>query len=163
MKQKDEDRFWSYVDKTGDCWVWTGALCDGYGQFWMDGHNNRANRVSFAMANGSIPEGLQVCHACDNRACVRPDHLWLGTAKDNMADMHRKGRRDLRGEKSTRGQLKDAQVLEIRRRYRPRGHPDGSNGTALATEFGVSLTCLVGYARSKSYKHLPSRREMGLD
>ena len=82
-------RFWSKVDKTGSCWVWT-ARCDkdGYGQF--DG--KQAHRTIYSWEIGEIPVGLLVCHSCDNPPCVNPSHLWLGTAKDNAQDRENKGR-----------------------------------------------------------------------
>jgi hypothetical protein len=96
-----ERRFWSKVNKNGPtqphmdspCWEWTGAHnYQGYGRFGVDGINNHAHRVSF-MLRGAIPSGLCVLHRCDNPPCVRPDHLWLGTRADNIADMDAKGRR----------------------------------------------------------------------
>lgn len=92
-------RFWDSVDKSGDCWVWTGKLTDaGYGHFWVKGER-RAHRHAWALTYGSIPAGMCVLHRCDNRPCVRPDHLFLGTVADNNADMTAKGR-NARGLKS---------------------------------------------------------------
>ena len=71
-------KFWSRVDKTGECWTWQGSItCYGYGQFShpVKGMSNRAHRVAWEMANGPVPEGLVLDHLCRNRACVRPDHL----------------------------------------------------------------------------------------
>lgn len=89
-----EERFWEKVDKTGDCWEWTGFKNrQGYGQFQVSTKNGQpAHRVSFELANGKIPDGMHVCHKCDNPPCVRPDHLFLGTPSDNMKDMVKKGR-----------------------------------------------------------------------
>lgn len=96
-----EERFWEKVDKSGDCWVWTGALGGrGYGYIAKPGgsaanpgaHMIPAHRVSWEIANGQIPDGLLVCHHCDNPRCVRPDHMFLGTDLDNARDRERKGR-----------------------------------------------------------------------
>lgn len=96
------DRFWERVQKTDDCWLWTGSTDkDGYGWFWVDGKTATAHRFSYALHNdGAIPDGLYVCHSCDNPPCVNPDHLWLGTNQDNMDDCARKGRRRGRPKRS---------------------------------------------------------------
>lgn len=87
-------RFWEKVDPSGDCWVWTGrARNRGYGVVSVDGRGRLAHRVAWELERGPIPEGLNVLHRCDNPPCVRPDHLFLGTQADNMADMTEKKRR----------------------------------------------------------------------
>lgn len=87
---------WVSVDKSGDCWVWTKSTRYGYGMFARRENGKTkhylAHRVSWELANGPIPEGLQVLHHCDNPPCVRPDHLFLGTQFDNMQDAAAKGR-----------------------------------------------------------------------
>lgn len=94
-----EERFWSKVNKDGPlwkgtpCWVWTAAKDGhGYGQFVLNGKKALSHRVAWEMANGSIPDGLEVLHLCDNPPCVRPDHLRPDTHKANLQDAARKGR-----------------------------------------------------------------------
>ena len=89
------ERFWEKVVKTPTCWLWTAAAQGGYGVIG-DPHRKgrvlRAHRVSWELHDGPIPSGMDVLHRCDTPACVRPDHLFLGTAADNIADMFAKGR-----------------------------------------------------------------------
>lgn len=92
------DRYWSRVVRgaEGECWGWDGANSRGYGILSNPlGHPHpplRATRVSWEIHNGPIPDGMLVCHRCDNPPCSNPDHLFLGTHTENMRDMIRKGR-----------------------------------------------------------------------
>lgn len=91
------ERFWEKVDKTpghgpwGNCWVWTGAIREGYGAFKIGGNRTEgSHRIAWQIQTSIEPDGLLVCHACDYRACVNIDHLFLGTYKDNFEDMLKK-------------------------------------------------------------------------
>ena len=87
------DRLWERVDRSGDCWLWTGAITGvGYGHIYADGRLAYTHRLAYELTYGPIPEGLFVCHHCDNPPCCRPEHLFLGTAQDNQSDMAAKGR-----------------------------------------------------------------------
>lgn len=139
-----EERFWSKVAKGGGCWEWTRYREPdwGYGIFRaVPGESmQKAHRVSWEIAHGPIPEGMQVCHRCDNPPCVRPDHLFLGTHLDNMRDRNAKGRQSrdgsTPGENSTSAKLTDEQVKDIRDRYLAGGVLQQD----LAAEYNISQT-----------------------
>lgn len=109
------ERFWSKVDKTEGCWNWT-ASADraGRGRFKWNGRVGYAPRFSWELHYGEIPEGLYVLHECDNPACVRPDHLFLGTKGDNNTDRSRKGRNaDFSGSKNPASKIDEGVAKEI--------------------------------------------------
>lgn len=88
-----EDRFWARVQKSDGCWTWIGGHNRaGYGRLMVDREVIPAHRFAWTIANGPIPQGMIVCHRCDNPPCVRPDHLFVGTYADNHRDMRAKGR-----------------------------------------------------------------------
>lgn len=97
------DKFWSRVDRSGGpdaCWPWTGGrYSTGYGRMSMGRKKTGAHRLAWAIANGPIPDGLVICHTCDNPPCCNPAHLWAGTNQDNTADRVAKGR-SAHGEKA---------------------------------------------------------------
>jgi hypothetical protein len=154
-----EDRFWTHVTKAdGDgCWTWNTAKPGEYGRLGIGGSNDLAHRYSWTLHNGPIPNGLYVLHKCDNRPCVRPDHLFLGTHIDNVRDMCAKGRAYLQvnpgavsGERSPRAVLTEAQVIEIRSRYSDR-HLSAAKVAAI---YGVSAGTIDFVLSGKTWKHL---------
>lgn len=91
------ERFWSKVNRLGinECWPWMAAVRrpdEGYGAFYLNGRHQPSNRVAWMLTNGPIPQGLVVCHRCDNPPCCNPAHLFLGTKLDNDKDRIAKGR-----------------------------------------------------------------------
>ena len=92
--QQTIDRFWSSVDKSGECWLWTKSTTGpmGYGQFNCNGTILTAHRMSYAIVHRRVPQDTLVCHTCDNPICVNPDHLFLGDYLINNQDMFAKGR-----------------------------------------------------------------------
>ena len=140
-----------HEEPNSGCWLWGGGLNEfGYGQFRFSGYTTKAHRVSYQLFKGP-PGGKYVLHTCDNPACVNPDHLWLGTQKDNMADMARKGRWDcngtrrlLRGVAHPSAKLTKVQVEQIRK--------DPASQRKLAKKYGVSQYCIWAIKSGKTWK-----------
>lgn len=152
-----EKRFWAKVQPVpSGCWEWTASLYkNGYGKLGAEAPSKStvyAHRVAWEVNHGPIPAGMLVCHKCDNRICVRPDHLFLGTAKDNSQDCLAKGRQvpgRLPGEKHHQAILKEVQVLEIKHRT-----SQGERGVDLAKEFGVTPETIYSIHAGRSWAYL---------
>lgn len=177
-----ESRFWERVQKSDDCWLWTGArFSNGYGRIKTGGKNTpevKAHRLSYELHFGTIPDGLYVCHTCDNPSCVRPDHLFIGSAADNNTDRANKGRsakgdhsgarlhpetrargdkngtrlhpeKVWRGSQISLSKLNEEKVVQIRQK-----HAQGSSIQELAGEYGVEHKAIRRVLRRESWKHV---------
>jgi hypothetical protein len=134
--------YWDYVDKSGECWIWTGPLAHfGYGVY----KKKRAHRIAFEMVHGPIPPGVFILHSCDNPPCVNPAHLRMGTQRENMEDRADRGRKPT-GEASrawARSSLTPDDIRAIR--------ADPRSGGALAPTYGVSRATIGDIRRRRSW------------
>jgi hypothetical protein len=155
--EKHQERFLEKIDKNGQtpthmphighCWNWTGKpMASGYGRMQVNGKTIRAHRAAWLYATGEVPK-LDVLHKCDNRRCVRLEHLFLGTIQDNMADKVGKHRTPF-GEEHGRAKITEGQALEIIRRK-----ANGERQVDLAAEFGLDQTSVSATGRD-TWKHL---------
>lgn len=182
VRASDADRFWKLVDVSGgadDCWNWQGSIgTNGYGKISIRSRDFNTHRVAWELTHGPIPSELCVLHRCDNRRCVRPSHLWLGTSSENTADRHAKGR-DARGE--SHGSRTHPERLLRGDRHPARLHPErlargerqhlakltvemvveirsmlarGERGRDIARRFGVSEYCISDLRRGKTWRHV---------
>jgi hypothetical protein len=157
----DEDRFWASVRKDPDgCWRWTASGVRRYGRVMFGGERLLAHRVSWTLHRGAVPPGIEVCHDCpagDDPSCVNPEHLFLGTHAENMADGARKGRvvgnGGRRGEEMGRAaKLTDATAAEALAMYRA----GAGSYSVLARRFGVSAGAIQQLVQRKTWRHLDS-------
>lgn len=143
-------------DAQTGCWIWTGWRCSsGYGEININGKKLRAHRVMFEQRYGPIPPGLFICHHCDNPPCCNPDHLFLGTAKDNSADMVRKGRTGIRncprpsnrGSKNGNCRMSEEDVARLRA-----DRAIGMKLDELALKYGCSVSSASRLSNFKTHK-----------
>lgn len=173
-KNTTHQRFWQRVVKSDHCWLWTGSRQPaGYGLLSRDGKYVLTHRFSYELHYGPIPDGLWCLHHCDTPACVRPDHLFLGTHRENMLDSGAKGRngaqrdplgfsqrlqaslhlhpeRRARGERINTAKLTAAQVREIRQTH-ARGN---ISYAALARAFGITPQNTRDIVLRHTWRHL---------
>lgn len=137
------------IDSKTGCWDWTvGKNSYGYGQFRFKGKVMYAHRASFEIHCGPIPEGLFVCHRCDNRGCVNPSHLFVATNAGNTADRHAKGRNGrLIGAKQNGAKLTDSDVIAIRA-------TTGLSQQRIAKRYGVSPSLISCIRLGKNWTHV---------
>jgi hypothetical protein len=132
--------------KTG-CWVWVRHKdLDGYGTFGLKGKNYKAHRWAYKLYNGIIPKGLSVCHTCDNRCCVNPEHLFVGTTTDNMADKASKNRQ-AKGSKNGKAILTEEKVLEIKKALK------NSTIVEVAAKFKVAKSTISHIRSGRTWGH----------
>ena len=133
--QRKADEFWSKVNKTAGCWEWTGSLTTfNRGCFYWKGKTDIASRVAWELTNGDIPAGRWVLHKCDNPSCVNPRHLFIGTPKENFADMVRKGR------KKSKLSLDEARAI----------HADSRPTATVCEEFGISKASVATLTKARN-------------
>lgn len=170
MTERLKERFlekvdWSACAAGGSCWEWMGEITkDGYGRFCATEMCKtypyiRAHRAAYELFKGPIPDGLLVCHACDNPSCVNPHHLWVGTQAANIADASRKvrmnrprptGRPPVLGEQHPLAKLTRKQADSIRVEYQPgRG---GMNLARLAAKYGVAISLIHRIIKNQSWR-----------
>ena len=157
-------RFWARVAKSETCWRWTGCIHpDGYGRIMIARRRWISSRLAWVVHFGEVPDGKWVLHKCDNPACVRPDHLFLGTVQDNSADMVAKGRQAFgerhgtflypesvpRGERCNLAKLTARRVRAIRRL-----RALGVKRRVLAARFGVTMSAIDCIMYGKTWRHV---------
>lgn len=146
------DRFYEKcipITETG-CWIWIGATrgLDNYGAMRVGNRTIGAHRVSYVIHNGNIPRGLQVLHRCDVRHCVNPDHLFVGTQKDNIRDMLNKGRggdTSNKGESHPACKINESIVKEIRE--------SSLSQKELRLKYGISQSHIHRIINKQSWRH----------
>jgi hypothetical protein len=144
-------RLWEKVTVTEGCWLFTGFLDKhGYGEIngGRRGLKFSAHQAAYLVAVGPIPDSLCVLHSCDTPACVRPDHLFLGTQAENMADMNQKGRH-CKGEDVHNSKLTPASVVEIRDLI-----ADGHSITFIGRKYGVARATIRDIKQGKTWRHV---------
>ena len=144
-------RFWAKVRKGEGCWEWQGGIGKHwYGQFDFR-FACRAHRAAWILTYGNIPNDLQVLHRCDNKRCVRPSHLFLGTQKDNVVDCVNKGRIS-RGELRPQHKLKTEDIRKIRKL-----REQGLIYREIAERFGIHFSYVCAIVQRRAWRHVDAK------
>jgi hypothetical protein len=140
--------FWEKVDRTGSCWEWTATKDPGgYGRFAVRRKLHGAHRIAYELTYGPIPDGLLVCHRCDNRSCVNPAHLFLGTDQDNTDDCIAKGRIAV-------GEQRGAKLTAVQVRLIRELAASGVAHRALGRQFGVASQTIDALIARRTWRHV---------
>ena len=156
------DEFWASLCKTSEdgCWEWSkGRSKFGYGRIYIHPKIEYTHRVAWRLKNGDIPKGLSVCHHCDNPPCCNPEHLFVGTQRDNNNDRIKKGRsgnRPMHGTAHVLAKLTDLDVINIRKTYKP-GTPGRFSEFSikgLAKKYKVAFSLIHRIVKRVSWPHI---------
>jgi hypothetical protein len=155
LSEEQLKRFWSRVNKTETCWLWTGSkVKGGYGQLELQGKRQLAHIVSYRLANADYDKAKCVCHKCDIPSCVNPEHLFLATQSENMKDCVAKGRggfgNGLKGEEIKHSKLKEQEVIDIKRRLKQ----GESTKEILKIHNKVSRSAIEDIKHQRTWKHI---------
>jgi hypothetical protein len=148
LRMSPEELFWTKVDKTGECWLWTAGQCKGYGQFAVKRKGIRAHIYSYTLVNGPVPEGYVIRHICDTPLCVRPDHLLAGTQKENVQDAVTKGRH-CHGETHGNAIINEDTARRIKALLNQK-----EKMTHIAKELGVGYYIVTDIKYGKAWSHV---------
>ena len=146
------------INKTTGCWEWQGSKRNGYGRMIIGSRTDgtrktvSTHRLSYELHYGEIPQGMEICHKCDNPCCINPDHLFAGTRQDNVDDRERKGRNNPpKGEKHPKAKLTELDVLTIKEK-----RLQGVSFGKLAKEYGVCKKTIQDAVSGKTWSYLPN-------
>ena len=155
------ERFWQFVDQAEGCWLWHGTQKGRYGSFYVNPVRGMlaSHRYAYELYYGFVPDNLEVCHHCDNGYCVKPDHLFVGTHRENMADAARKGRLPgsrFPGETHPMAKLTNAHVRAIKEAISL-----GARTNALAHTYGVRPTTISAIRHGRHWQSIPPAKLEG--
>lgn len=162
LDKTQQSRFWSSADLTANknlCWEWKRKREGRYATFYLKGREYKAPRVAYSIFYGKDPSDLLICHKCDNPNCINPNHLFLGTEKDNSDDKIAKGREVfVKGESHPMSKLSDEDVVRIKYLC-----SHGASSTVVGKEYGIGMTQVRRIVNGDSWKHLHDKASVSTD